>query len=373
MAELMNASDQLVTRPADEHFASFRDMQKAARTDQANHREVELPLTDLRFTSLDGTLRVMRKEGGHTYGLTHYSFGQICQAVGSRREFLGSRLSLPVAVTALNDAVQHVDDGAAKLLLGTVTNSRLETAEPVLRAITSPGYCRVWDADLLNEVNEWLLPNGFTPALPTINTDAQRNNILGNNKPCLFRGDRGTFSFYMTPEKDNQDGHGDRPVRRGVIVGNSEVGQRSLWTKRFVLDEMCANFIIWGAKVVKTQRIIHRGSSDRNLLRRFRTELRQCTPGLAKQEIEILRKANKTFFAPSTKEAAARLAKQFGLTEAFAQQALAAATDAENRGTKALTHAWIANGVTSAAKATGNADTLAAMAEVGGDIFAAAV
>jgi hypothetical protein len=241
-----------------------------------------------------------------------------------------------------------------------------------LRAITSPTYCRVWDADLLREVHEWLLPVGFSPAKPTINTDAQQNNIHGNNKPSLFRGDRDSFSFFMTDKTD--EGHGGRPVRRGFLFSNSEVGHRAIKSSRFVFDDVCANFIIWGAEQVVEEKIIHRGGAraDANLLRRFRTALRQCTPALANEELLILRQAAEVTFAPTVEKAATRLAQQFNLTQAFAKQALAAARLDENRGLKELTHAWVANGVTSAAKATGNADSLFEFATVGGNIFAAA-
>lgn len=371
MTQLMDASNQLVNRPADEHFASFNSMRTAAAIDQRNHREVELSVNDLRFTSLDGSIQVMRKDGGASYGMNYYSFGQLCQKVGATRTFIGSRLSPRVAVTALNDAIVRVPDEQVRLLLGTVTKAEGETTGPALRALTSTGYCRVWDADMLRECHEWLLPNGFTPALPTINTNEQRDNILGNNKPCLFRGDRDSFAFFMTPDKV-QEGHGGRPVRRGVLVGNSEVGARSLWTKRFVFDDVCANFIIWGASAVKSRRIIHRGDNDAKLLKRFRDEIRKCAPELAETELQILRHANEVTFAADANKAAERLTKQFNLTRAFAEQALAWATHSENKGTNELSHAWVANGVTSAAKVTGNADALVAMAEVGGDIFAAA-
>lgn len=373
MTNLMQASSQLTSRPSDEHFASLNSMRQAAAIDQQNHREVELSINDLRFTSLDGSIQVMRRDGGASYGMNYYSFGQLCQKVGATRTFLAGRLTPSVAVTALNDAITRISDEQVKLLIGTVTKAEGETTGPALRAITSTGYCRVWDVDMLREVHEWLVPNGFEAAKPTINTNGQRDNIMGNNKPCLFRGDKDSFAFFMTPDKAVQEGHGGRPVRRGVLVGNSEVGARSLWTKRFVFDDMCANFIIWGAKAVQSRRIIHRGDNDAKLLRRFRDELRKCSPQLVEAELEILRKANEVVFAANEEKAAERLTKSFGLTQAFAADALRWARHQENAGTAELTHAWVANGVTSAAKVTGNADALVAMAEVGGDIFAAAV
>ena len=367
---LLDASAQLAHRPTDEHFADFATYLRAAQRDKTNSREIELDSTSLQVVAEGDKLLLGRGTGA--YGLTSYSFGRLAQIIGAPRGFLSDRLSPAVAAAAINDALQRTEKVSLKLLIGSTTDADLNGTDLKIRAITSPTYCRVWDADLLREVHEWLLPVGFKPALPTINTDSQQNNIHGNNKPALFRGDRDSFAFYMTDKVS--EGHGDRPVRRGFLHTNSEVGHRAIKTSRFVFDDVCANFIIWGAQHVVSKKIIHRGgsSADAQLLRRFRTELRQCTPELVSTELEILRNAAVVAFAPTVEKAAERLTKQFNLTQAFAKQALEAARLEENRGLSELTHAWVANGVTSAAKATGNADSLFELATVGGDIFIAA-
>ena len=94
-----------------------------------------------------------------------------------------------------------------------------------LRAITSDRYERVWDADVLEEVNRWLLGSGFIPAVPTINTDEFGTNVMGNTKPALFRSDRDMFSFFYSDKDPGDDGFGG--LRKGVFVFNSEVGYKS--------------------------------------------------------------------------------------------------------------------------------------------------
>ena len=124
-----------------------------------------------------------------------------------------------------------------------------------LRAVTSDRYERVWDADVYDQVDRWLLPNGFIPAVPTINTDAQGTNILGNTKPALFRSDRDSFAFFYGDKSPGDDGFGG--LRRGVVVYNSEVGAKSFGFSTFYFREVCANFLIWDATGVKARRARH--------------------------------------------------------------------------------------------------------------------
>jgi len=99
-----------------------------------------------------------------------------------------------------------------------------------LRAITSDRYERVWDADVLEEVDRWLLGSGFVPAVPTINTDDYGTNAQGNNKPALFRSDRDLFAFFYSDKDPGDDGFGG--LRKGVMVFNSEVGVEELRLSR---------------------------------------------------------------------------------------------------------------------------------------------
>jgi len=369
---LTDASSQLSSRPSDEHFATFADLRDAAVYDKQHSKEVNVRSHDLEVMPSGNTLRIGNRKGssGTSYDFSQFAFSKLCTMAGAPKSFLLEKLTPQTAANAINESLRRSTNEDIQLLLGSVTGSDGGHSDTKLRAITSQKYCRVWDAELLHEVNEWLLPNGFRPALPTINTNAQQENIMGNNKPCLFRGDRNSFAFFMTDKVD--EGHGGRPVRRGLLFGNSEVGNKAVTSKRFVFDDMCANFLIWNAEAVQSTRLVHRGDSSWKLIRKFRDELRRCSPELVETELEIMRNADKVLFADNKEDAAKRLQKQFNLTKAFAEQALEWANHQENDGLKWMSHAYIGNGVTSAAKVTGNADHLVEMATVGGDIFLAA-
>lgn len=370
MTQLLEASKNLATRPADEHFATFRDLRNAALADAKQFTTVVLPPEQLQVVAEGAELRVRRAGGSaKSYPMTSHSARAICRLAGASPEFVFERLSPQTAATALTEGLARGEQNGVQLMIGTVTGADGVTQAPRLRAVTSPTYCRVWDADVYAEVDRWLLGAGYVPALPTKNTDAQRNNILGNNKPALFRGDRDSFSFFM--HEETAAGAGDRPVRRGVFVKNSEVGSASLAPTRFLFDDICANFIVWGAAAMKTLRIIHRGRSEAHLLRRFTRELRECAPTIAAEELRVLSAAAEKQFAPSIEVAADRLNIEFGLSKAQAELALQRATWAENRQLTAMTHAWVANGVTSLAKETTYADSLVELATIGGDIYLA--
>lgn len=368
---LMNASRNLMTRPADEHFASFADLLAAAQRDDRNSAVAVTPVDNIQvLAAVDGSLAVASKRSSKVYPMTHHSARAVCKLAGANPDFVFGRLTPKVAAEALTDSLGRTKGEDVALHLGTLTNCEGKNDGAVLRGVTSKTYARVADADWLHEVHEWLLPLGFEPARPTKNTDAQRNNVMGNNKPCLFRGDKDSFAFFM--HEAQSEGAGGRPVRSGFIGQNSEVGVSSLWGMRFLFDDLCANFIIWNARDVQTFRAIHRGNPSQ-IVKRFREELREVAGGVTQKELEIVNAAAALQFATDTTIAVERLLADFNLSEANAQQAVALSTASENRGLRPLTYAAIANGVTSLAKQTGNADKLVEMATIGGDIYLAAV
>lgn len=318
--QLLAASKHLMTRPADEHFATFADMTAAALKDKTNARTVNLDAKTLAVTAdANGGLVLGRKGGTAAYPMTYHGARAMLRLAGASPEFVFERLSPATAATALTEALSKSTE-SVQLLIGTTTGADGVTVPPRVRAITSQSYCRVWDADVYEEIDRWLIGAGYAPALPTKNTDAQKNNIMGNNKPCLFRGDGSSFAFFM--HEQTAPGAGDRPVRRGVFVPNSEVGKSSTGATRFLFDDLCANFIVWNARAVQKLKIIHRGRSDGHLLRRLARELQAASPDIAQQELDVLRKAADKVFAKDTEEAAERLNVAFGLSLKDAAEAV---------------------------------------------------
>lgn len=382
MELLTNASAQLLNRPDDEHFPDLPTLRAACEHDRSTGKEVAIDPGEILFRpdeTKPGNVSVSLNDHLVDVPLTFHASKQLAGFAGANPSFVFERLSPKTAAQALNEGIRSRDWGKERLraFLGTFTrvshvrtDGRCAPGMVHLRAMTGEGYHRVYDADLLAEVERWLIPNGFFPAHPTINTTPQGDNIMGNRKPALFRGDLDSFSFFMTEKAD--EGHGDRPVRRGAFYYNSEVGNRSFGLARFVFDDMCANFLIWGARAVRRLKLVHRRKQGRDILSRFRHELRECAPTLAAAELDMLRRSAEVIFAKDREDAIERLVRQFQTTQKGAASILDCATLGENAGIPELSHAWVANGATSLAKTETKADAVVALATLGGDIVATA-
>lgn len=372
MQFLTEASAELVNRPSDEHFGSQVEILEAAKAARAAGRELATSTRQLIVASdsgcggTGGGFRLQIGSDVPALKLSNYSASQLCRLAGAPPSLVFERLKPETARRVLNESIHRLEPADVLALWQ-------DNGTPILRAITSTGYRRVWDADLLEEVDRWLIPAGFEPARPTKNTNEQRDNIMGNNKPALFRGDRDSFCFYMTPDR-SQIGPGDRQQRRGVFIYNSEVGARSFGLTRFLFDDVCANFLVWGAAAVRKIRMVHRGRTGRDIMRRFREELRELQPEVMAAELAMLNRAAETMFAhPSHLEKGVEKIRRFGVSKAVAEEVVNARRWAENDGAGDVdSHLRWAYGLSSLAKQERNADSMVALATVAGDIVAAA-
>lgn len=384
MQMLSDASRQLYSRPDDEHFESQDAIKADAKRAVETGSEVDCRELIVLARELDdpaGPFR-LQLDNGETVTPNHFSMSQLCglaklQMTGIRR------LAPKTAAQALNESLRYVDDtlpGSAEddgiALSGVrLLLERTDNGVQRVRSITSQGYSRVWDYQWLQEVDRWLIPRGYVPALPTINTDSQQRNILGNNKPALFRGDRDSFAFYYTEQDAGGNDFGG--LRRGFMVWNSEVGHRSIGYCSLLFREMCANFLIWDAANVVKQRRIHRGD-----MRPFFLEMQRAMSELSRElepvELQKLDLAARTAFAgdgsptdANKTVAAERLTRQFRLTRSLADATVTAALLPENATDNGLSYFAIANGLTWEAKDTAHASSLLELGNTQKDILEA--
>lgn len=332
MAVLDIAQRELFSRPPEEHFPDFPTLRAAAheqkrRCETLDARDTTVYLQD------DGTTVAF---GGARLRLTHYSLAQIAAMARVPMPLL-ERLDVETRVRVLNQTFPR--------------NHRYRTAladGDRLRCITSDRYTRVWDIDLLAEVERWLLPCGFVPARPTINTDARGTNIMGSDKPALFRSDRDSFFFFYGARDPGDDGFGG--LRKGIVVFNSEVGAKSFGFSTFYFRDMCSNFLIWDATGQTTRRARHT-SAVKDVVRDFREQLIRVGPELTTAELDAFEVARTTRFVPEgpgeAECAVQRLVKEFRMPEAEALEVADLVRAPENPGEYTL---WgVVNGITSAA------------------------
>jgi len=356
MVMLTFAQEQLFSRAPEDHFESFEALR--ADADAQRRRCSTLDAKDDRILfSGDGT-QLDRKAA--TLRLTHFALGQLAAM---------AKVPMPV--------LERLDGETRAKVMNRCfpRNRRYRTAlvdGDRLRAVTSDRYERVWDTDVYDQVDRWLLPNGFIPAVPTINTNAQGANILGNTKPALFRSDRDSFAFFYGDKSPGDDGFGG--LRKGIVVYNSEVGAKSFGFSTFYFREICANFLIWDATGVKARRARHTGAVV-GAVREFREDLQEIGATLTTRELDAFEAVRATRFVPEGPNerdlAVQRLVREFRLTEADALEAADLVRSPENPGDFTV---WgVVNGLTSAAKAGPYADDRFDRSVIAGRILASAL
>jgi len=384
MTLLHDASQQLFSRPADEHFESFEAIERSAIASKAHGQELTIPADNIIvLPGGEGEDRFsVQLKDGLTCSLNNYSLGQLSS---------GARVPLPLLERITPKTGAQVINESLRSGTGEVTDrmALLEMpgaddtdGKPRLRSLTSGSYFRVWDADILDEVKRWLLPVGYVPALPTINTNANQDNLMGNNSPALFRGDRDAFCFFYTEKAPDGDEFGG--LRRGFMVKNSEVGAGAAEYVSLLFRDMCANFLIWDASNVQRRRQVHRGADN---MRRFFLEMRATIQDLSVEiegdEFRKLGAAAAAAFAgdgsPTDKNKAAsaqRLHRQFRVPKSIATETVEAAllpVSQEGRPAKTpdLSHWTIAQGLTWEAKDSRYAGKLFELGRVGREVLEA--
>jgi hypothetical protein len=354
---LSETSNNLMRRPADEHFESMAAIMEHANTAKARSHEVDVDFRMGLFTEADGKLEFDVDGINKPLDLSNWSLNQLATLTGLPMraiEAIAAKGRMDLVAQNLNVLLPRGDD-TRKLFMEDRGGDTYH-----LRSVNGSAYSRIYDAEVLQAINEWLLPAGMIPALPTMNTDAQQNNIMGNNKPALFRGERDSHCFFYSDQNPGDDGLGG--LRLGLMFTNSEVGTSSFKWSTFYFRDMCANFLIWNASNIKRKRVIHRGNIAPKW-HEFQRDIQKIYADANKQKANDLNRfqeAARTMFAgdgsptlENKDKAAHRLNKQFGATAKQAKAIVAAALDPINGGNLSF---WsLANGATWIAKETSRA------------------
>jgi len=273
--ELFKASRQWATRPADERFESLQELYNQTNAYRKIAVEKTVRFADLRVEAAKGEIVLTR--GGEPANLTHWSFGQLCQRVGAPASYL-RELPATLAAQNLNHGLaERGGDDKTKLMFH-------QNGSLLLRSMNGEIYRRIWNAEIAERLLE-LQEYGWEAARPDkrfdggdpkqcqvcngINTESLHADLrcqyckgTGRAFPSLYASDHDLFAFISNKQTRVSEA-GTDGLQRGVIFGNSEVGDSSIWAMRFLYREMCGNHIIWGAKKVMEFRMSHLGSVRR--------------------------------------------------------------------------------------------------------------
>lgn len=251
--EIMTASNQWMSRPADERFASLTDMLAHFRNVRAQSREVVVSSARVNAVALPDHKGIeIHGPNGHGYNPTHWAFGQLASLAGAPGGYLRS-LPSELAADCLNYGFKfkrEIDD------LGILLQ---RNGDSMLRAATGPRFGRVWNADIIAGLID-RFGDGVNGAFRVPGEFGKRVDVTKANT-TLYASDRDCFVFLADEEhrieipnrRDGQPGQ----MARGFFVWNSEVGAKTLGIATFLFDYVCCNRIIWGASEYKEIRLRH--------------------------------------------------------------------------------------------------------------------
>ncbi len=264
---LTQASQQWMSRPADERFVSLLDMQamkhslrdrSTATVTSSRQLEVYPAESDPRALLVQGPDRALSAP-------THWSFGQLCSLASPGNSpasyFRDAQMPAPMIADCLNynpRFTRGVEDISVLLTRGD------EFIE--LRSVNGSNYGRVYDADVVDSLvhrfgdgvtGQWRVPGEFGHKV-----------TVDKGNTTLFASDRDLFVFLADEENrieiPNHRAGKFGSFARGFFVWNSEVGKTTLGAGFFLFDYVCCNRIVWGADQYTEVRIRHtKGAPDR--------------------------------------------------------------------------------------------------------------
>src|SRR5439155_26917000 len=102
--ELMKASQQWATRPADERFWTLEELHAATLAHRQNAQTAAVKLGDMRVEAKDGEIELVGRTGS-TAQLTHWASGQMSARAFASASYLRS-LPATLAVQNLNHGLK---------------------------------------------------------------------------------------------------------------------------------------------------------------------------------------------------------------------------------------------------------------------------
>lgn len=240
---LMEASAQWASRPADQRFETLAALRDSVHNRRLRARSVDIDLKDVRAEVKEG--QIVINSGIAPSEPTHWSFGQFSSMLGAPASYLRN-LSPELAVSCLNEGIDNATRETMKFM--TLSGDKLNT----LQAVTSPSYGRIWDADCVDAVGRIVeRTNGkfYNPLA--------FDRASGTPKPSgLYASDRDIFMFMIDGGSRLEIGPRAK-LNRGFFVWNSETGSKTFGLMTFLFNEVCGNHIVWGAQNVNKLVIRH--------------------------------------------------------------------------------------------------------------------
>ena len=279
MTNLMAAHHQWAKRAADERFFTVDEMMDASAKCQAESSTLTLERKDIRFdTTTDGGIAC--RIGDTEVEMTNFAFSKVCSVINAPVNSLVGKISPETMADILNERAErsndeHTDDDGVSSEIEALIRSGTEGV--TLRTITSSKYARLWNTGL-NPMFKELAAMGYRvpPCRPVDDKQprirpamADEVGMWGNagvqirdGDPIapgnVYCSDRNMFVLMVNPGTATDDGFGNG-LMSGIIVSNSEVGERSVSVLTFTLQSVCGNAILWDCSNIRQNKFKHMG------------------------------------------------------------------------------------------------------------------
>ena len=237
---LMEASREWASRPADQRFQTLPELKAAVHTRRCRSRAVDLDITSIKVAS--GERGLVINSAISECRPSHWSFGQLATSVGAPASYL-RKLPDNLVVDCLSHGLTHAPRESVKFM----TVAPEEDGPSTLQAVTSATYGRIWDADVADAVSRLVDRTGNR----FYNPKDYRGTPGG-----LYASDHDIFVF-MIDGGSVMDAGPRAQLNRGFIVWNSETGARTFGLMTFLFNHVCGNLIIWGATSINKLLIRH--------------------------------------------------------------------------------------------------------------------
>ncbi|WP_342729243.1 DUF932 domain-containing protein [Bradyrhizobium sp. B097] len=328
-------SSEWFARPDDERFLDLPDLYEVVRgrAERAQARTVETQAIRVE-ASRDNSERLALTVPGCDGAVTptHWSFGQLCTLVGAPTSYLRQ---LPAALSAIN--LQHgLLSHRAELVKTLESNNGCVE----LRAVTGPGYGRIWDHELVAAVmtiagngkgdTRWKVPGVLDWATMTHNPFAD----VTKDTTTLYASDRDVFLFLVDDTNPIEagrlaDGSPDLYFR-GFYCWNSEVGSKTLGIASFYLRAVCMNRNLWGVENFEEITIRHSKFAAQRFAREAAPALTNFANSSPAPFVAGIRAARKRIVARTDEDRASFL-RRGGFSRSEISQIIETVLDEENR------------------------------------------
>jgi hypothetical protein len=376
MTELMAASHEWATRPADERYWGLRDMFDSLQDMRIRAAERPTEMKKVRATTTindRGQSELALRGNANPVTLTHWSTAQLARYAGAPSDYI-RKLPAELAADCINHGLNDCPSEDVQLLLHR--NGEVADKNYTLRSMTT-AYSRLWNADVVRNLipateRGWMVP----PARPHGEDPRARPATLEDIVPNqgafglqvkvgdmiapagCYASDRDMFVFMVNPNRVI-DVNGSEALMRGVFIWNSEVGAGAFKVQTFYLEAVCGNHIVWGASGVETFRLVHKGKNFLNFGHKLSQQLSNFSNQDTSKERRMIESARNYVIGKDRKEVVDTLYnnKSLGLTKGVIEATYSVAVEYEHTAKSDPNTAWgMSHALTRYSQYTSNTD-----------------